>query len=252
MPINLDAGVGIHSDRLNPCGPLGVAISLVPDAPADEWHDARRFVCTDGNVYWIKTAAADGLCAELIAGRIAYGLGIGPHVSAVRVPPEGDVIAFGSMDVDGTFCTQDLDLFFPDVRQFDLAKLDQTSLALTFVFQVWIGHRDPQWLIRIEDGRVFTLDHEEWAADGGYRLDPWVLSAKVPGMPDYLKGERARLLDAVARIEAVSDAALIEAVSCLPDAPGWGYDPVQALAVAEALAERRVSLRGVIDKWLQT
>lgn len=250
MPLDWDVEVGIHSDRLNRHGPLGVAISLVAEAPSDGWHDARRFVAGDGNVYWIKTTAAHGLCVELIAGRLAYGLGIGPSVSAMEVPSEGAAVAFGSMDIDGTVSTQELELFFPDLRQFDLATLDQASLALTFVFQVWIGHRDPQWLIRMEDGRVFTLDHEEWAADSGYRLEPWVLTARVPGMPDYLRGQRTRVLDAVARIEAISDAELVEAVSCLPDAAGWDYDPAQALAVAEALAERRVSLRGVMERWL--
>lgn len=69
-------------------------------------------------------------------------------------------------------------------------------------------------------------------------------------MPDYLRGRRVDVLDAVSRIEAVSDDALIEAVSCLPDARNWKYDEVAALAVADAPAERRDAMRGVMRAWL--
>lgn len=248
MPISSDCAFGIHSSCGEPCGPTVVGISPVGEV-TETGTGAQRWVMEDGSIYWIKTTATDGLSAELIAGRLAHHLGIGAPVSAVRLAI-GDEVVFGSRDITGAVNSRDLKLFIPDLSTFDLAALDQATLGRTFAFQVWIGHSDPQWLIDFEDGRVYSSDHEKWHSDNGYRLAPRLLSARVPGMPDYLRAHGDITLDGVAAIEALTDETLILAVSAVPDMPAWRYDTLVAMAVADALADRRDSLRGVIESWL--
>ncbi len=40
--------------------------------------DSNTFVGIDGKVYWVKAKSQQGLVAELVAGRLAAALGVGP------------------------------------------------------------------------------------------------------------------------------------------------------------------------------
>jgi hypothetical protein len=53
-----------------------------PPAGSHATHaTAHAFVCVDGNTYWIKRKAQQGLVAELVAGRL------GARSSVLRRPP---------------------------------------------------------------------------------------------------------------------------------------------------------------------
>lgn len=249
MPISPECKTGIHSTIGLPNGPIVAALSPVGE-PTATGTGAQRWVLEDGRVFWTKSSATDGLFAELVAGRLAYRLGIGPVVSTVLIP-DGRII-YGCEDVRNAVNTKELSIFLPDLKKFDLAALDQATLGRVFVFQVWIGHADPQWLIDQEDGRVYSIDHEVWTADAGSASTPELVSARMPGMPGYLKWNFAPTLAGIDAVEALSDEELVESVSSIPAVEGWEYHPELACDIANGLADRRDALRKALEAWLTT
>lgn len=64
------------------------AVSYDRPPPRPSHATPHAFVCVDGNTYWVKRGAQQGLMAELLAGRLGKASGSAPPAQIVRVVPE--------------------------------------------------------------------------------------------------------------------------------------------------------------------
>lgn len=223
-----------------------------------------RFVAVDGKTYWVKHHVQNGLVVELIVGRLAAAVGVGPiarilRVSTAALPapgniPEGVDLApylgevVGSEDVPGTENARELAEFIGS-GTFSPNVINVQSRAASTTFQTWIGAADEQVLVRLTDGRVFSIDHGGCFSFVGDFADPSPVLVQIPGVPAEVGREWAHIEPTVRRIEAISDDDLMKAVDRVPADHRWQSDGNRRLAIAAWLAFRRDRLRGVMESW---
>jgi hypothetical protein len=234
--------------------------AVTPDRPSPGNSLARphSFVCSNGRAYWLKIDSQQGLASELIAGRLASKLDVGPSAAVVQVDPQalpkdgsanhlqGTVV--GTQDIPNTVNNKDLQPFMQN-GSFDPKMIDQASRAAVVVFQTWIGsHGDGQVLVDLTTGRVSTIDHGDCfgALAAG---DPTVQVTDIPGVGVDVGRKGSLTEPAIQRIEALSDHELLEAVARVPNDPPWKADESRRLEIARWLATRRDKLRSVITAW---
>jgi len=76
-------------ERLDRAGyPVLEALTYVRSPPKASAYTPHLFACMDGNSYWIKYGAQQGLVSELVAGRLALQAEAGPNARVIRVRPE--------------------------------------------------------------------------------------------------------------------------------------------------------------------
>jgi hypothetical protein len=240
-----------------------LAFQGVPTDPRTYAHPLR-FVAMDGKTYWVKYKAQHGLAAELIAGRLAASLGVGPasrviRVSEMALPAQKDVPLgvnlakyvgemVGSEDVRGAENARDLEEFMIK-KEFAPGIINAESRAAVTTFQTWIGAKDQQVLVRLTDGKVLSIDHGDCFGATDRPTEPQVVIELIPGVPGEVGRERNLVESAVIRIEALSDDDLLDAVDRVPVGPHWQSDVTRRLAIAEWLAYRRDRLREVMLAW---
>jgi hypothetical protein len=188
----------------------------------------RAFVCADGITYWLKSSAQQGLAAELIAGRLAARVSMGPIARIIRVaqealPPDGTAdhlqgLVVGSMDVKDSVNGRELHKFLPPGGSFDPRKVDAASRAGVVVFQTWIGASDSQVLVELTTGRIHSIDHGDCFGSLASPEPLEVVVTDIPGIPADIGRTKKLVLPALERIEAVTDAYIIEALAGLPSA----------------------------------
>lgn len=128
-------------------------------------------------------------------------------------------------------------------------NIDGFQRARTVAFQTFIGQRDQQLLVRVTDGFVYSIDHEEWDAFAG-ASDVRLVVTPVAGLAEGVGRSPDEVETAIHQVESLSDGDLVDAVSCLPSGDGW-CDAEHLLRVAEVLSERRVRLGEVMRRWIQ-
>jgi len=216
------------------------------------------FVCVDSRTYWVKASAQQGLVAELIAGRLAAQVGAGPAARIIRVPPEsmpadGSAshlmgLVVGSEDERNTVNVRDLQPLLGS-GQFNPGLVDAGSRALVVAFQTWVGVDDTQVLINMKTGQVRSIDHGACFSSTGQLSPPTVIALAIPGVADGVGRDQASIENAVARIEAVTDRHLIEAVTRIPVGEPWRGPSDRRLEIANWLTYRRDKLREVMATW---
>lgn len=223
---------GTRTGRNRPTGPPRL-IALHPDGLTRSPTRASpaRLICDDGRPYWVKSnesgsQVAYRLASELVAGHIAYLLGIGPPVAVVDVcaAAVGDLqdghnlvgVGFGSQDITGA---ESVDML---ISQGVVLRLDLWRVAAVVAFESWLGESDPQGVVDVTNGELYAIDHETWLS----QVQPATsLSPRVPrGLATNL-GQRPLLTHyqgAVDSIRALTPSQLSSVVESMPFGhPGW-------------------------------
>jgi hypothetical protein len=213
----------------------------------------HAFAAVDGKTYWVKAQAQRGLVNELIGGRLAAALGVGPMARIVRVPPEAlpsdgsanhlTGVNVGLQDITGTLNARELQLV--GVTALDSGKVSVADRALVVAFHSWTATNDAQVLLNLQSGRVHTIDFGDSFSD--MAGDPTLVVLDLPGIAtDH---GRAAATIASDRIEGLTDEQILRSVAQVPWGGGWGASQATRLELAERLAERRSKVRGVMMAW---
>lgn len=234
------------------------AISLAWTSPSTRSFAAPRpFIIEGGEVFWIKAQAQEGLGQELIGGRLAAAVGVGPpvaivQVSALAVPPNGSLDRFvGTMlGVRNLVAVENGRSLGPAVRSgtFTSANLDMASWAAVTAFQTWINAEDSQVFVGLGDGVIYSADHGN------------CFKALLPGRPqrivtphiDGLTSIRCdwSLLEGPAeRIATLPESTLLEAVAGIPETDSWRTSFARRIATVEWLVKRQAGLPDVLRRW---
>lgn len=219
---------------------------------------AHTFICIDGRTYWVKGRAQQGLVTELICGRLASRVGAGPLARIVRVTADAAAgagstadhllgVVVGIEDEKNGINIRDLATLAPT---FDPRLVDAASRALVVAFQTWIGVGDTQALLNTATGRIASIDHGECFMATGAASSPQLTVLSIAGVPDNHGSDHASVDAAAARIEAVTDQHLVDAVTRIPlgDDP-WKSPANRRLEIANWLAGRRGQVRKVLSQW---
>jgi hypothetical protein len=224
--------------------------------------DSNTFVGIDGKVYWVKAISQQGLVAELVAGRLAARLGVGPQTRIVHVPVEAIPatgqgnhlvgLGVGSEDMAGTVNTKNLgQILGPAV--FEPKSVDGRSRTMVTGFRTWIGATgDPQALINLQDGTVFTIDHGDCFADVVSQTEPVVTVVAIPSVADDVGKDEYCVKAAVRRIKEMTDSVILEAVARMPFGGPWQSPVDRRLQIAHWLVYRRERMEEVMQKWLKS
>ena len=214
------------------------------------------FIGLDGKKYWIKGRAQQGLAAELISGRLAHRLEVGPAVRIMRIYteilPESGIanhlqgLVVGVEDIPNTELSKDLQHLIA-AGTISEKSIDRNSLARVLAFQSWIGVGDPQAMIGLSDGKVHSIDHGDCYQAPDNREAPAVVT--IPGIPIEQLREREPVLSACREIEAISDDDILEDVSRMPSGGDWRSGDDRRYAIAEFLVNRRDRLMEVMEAW---
>jgi len=234
------------------------AIALGPQGPTQTHSRPAPLVCGDGQVYWCKGHAQQGLVVELIAGRLAHLVGVGgPSVTvdvAAQLLPEDGSLGHLVGNVVGTRHREDM------VNARDLAvllggsslspdSLDHGSRACVIAFQSWLGIQDAQVMVGMTSGRVVSIDHADCFGNVTRPSEPTPVIVDIPGVPADLARDPSFVERAVTPIETMSDERLLETCACAAQGPAWGSDVRRRLNIAAWLAERKGKLRGMMEQW---
>jgi hypothetical protein len=247
-------------------GPV-YATDFVRFAIADSRNSPGLFLCKANASksplpYWVKVEEK-GQCfhaSELIAGRLGELTSLAPLASIVQVLDEAitgrsDLRRFsgtgvGVRDVPRSQNGRDLAHFVQN-NSFNADMLDHASWTKAIVFQAWIGMSDHQGLVCLDTGRVCSIDHEESVARP-CGVVPTVTEFTILGASVRKQEHEAAAMDAVTRIEAVSDVNLLRVVSMASLGLPWQPDASMRIQIVARLAARRDNLRKGIETWLLT
>ena len=215
------------------------------------------YVCVDGRTYWLKGRAQQGLVAELITGRLAAAVGAGPMARIIRLtePALADDsdrhllgVVLGSEDRPGTVNAKDL---APAADGSSAVPVDPATRALVVAFQTWLDLGDAQVLVGMTDGRVMSIDHGDcFGRVSQPAAPPEVRITNIPGVKPEVGQEAAYVVAALAKIEAVTDDEILRAVTQIPSGDAWNSPADRRLRIGGWVAERRGTLRGVMESWM--
>lgn len=216
------------------------------------------FVDADGAVWWAKRSAQNGFVAELIAGRLAAKLEVGPLARPIVVPSQSlpkdgsaghlEGLCVGMEHVNG-INARDLGEFQTEGGTFDPGIIQPDGRAAVIVFQTWIGSAgDSQVIVDVVTGRVSSFDHGDTLM---HPADvPQLVVTEIPGVSADVGKDPDPVMEMVARIEALTDDQILQAVAGVPEEPEWQSDRLRRLEIAQRLARRRDNLKGAMESWL--
>lgn len=238
------------------------AITYDRAPPGGSHANPHAFVCDDGNTYWIKRKAQNGLSSELIAARLGKRLGASPGGVPVRLTdglaPDGvDVshligLGVGIEDTENAENVKQLPQYLKD-GSFDPSHLDASSRARLIVFQTWIGVEvDTQALVQFSSGKVLSIDHGSAFGSTTDQSKPRVIKLDIPGVPDTVGTDATNVRRAVSAVEQLSDEEILSAVAKMPDESGWNAAKDRRFQIFDWVRSRRDRLREVMEQWLKT
>ena len=116
-------------------------------------------------------------------------------------------------------------------------------------FQTWLGVQDTQVMLDLATGKVVSIDHGDcFVATADPAQPTAVMVVEIPGVSADVGREEALVADAVARIEALTDRQLTEAVARIPSGDSWRSPSARRWEIAAWLGARRDSLRGIMSQ----
>ena len=216
------------------------------------------YIGSDGLRYWVKARAQRGLVAEVIAGRLADSLGVGPIARVARL--DGTVaplasrlykfsgLAAASQDVADTMNQAEL-LRLVQQERLVGARLDSRSRAAVTAFQTWIGVSDEQVLVRLTDGKVLSIDHGDAFGELLEGPPSRIVLAGIPGVSDNVGRDWDDLRPAVEAIEALPIENIYAATAGIPDGDRWLGSSERRYQIANWLVVRQRSIGEEIRKW---
>lgn len=215
------------------------------------------FVCVDGNKYWVKHSAQQGLVAELVAGRLAARLGAGPMAEIIRVPAEAVEgkaelqpyigLHVGTLDAPDTANAKDFGAL--GIGTISVDAIPAEDRALVVAFQTWIAASDSQVLVDFARRRLYSIDHGDVFGAIGSMVAPTPVITQIPGVDGSHGCDGACIESAVSRIESLSDDDLLRSVAGIPDDAKWRADAARRLEMARWLGQRRDGLREAMKQW---
>lgn len=234
-----------------------ISYSSPPPMP-NSLSNPHRFVCSDGNKYWLKSRCQNGLSAELIAGRIGQKLAAAPKVAVVNLDPllvenipacqhlTGLVV--GVFEVPDSINLKDIPTLSPGLT-FPPRVIDAASRARVVAFHTWFGFSDCQMFVGLGNGKVVTADLGGCLGDVVTQTNPTLTVLDIPGLPSNHGSQGDCVNAAVEAIESLTDDDILSAAAAMPGEPRWSGDRPQRLARAKWLAGRRSKVRGVLEQW---
>lgn len=217
----------------------------------------QRFAAIDGHTYRVKHRAQQGLAAELIGGRLANLLSVGPAVEIIEIgraalPRDGGHDhylghRFGAIELEDVVNSHELALLTRSERMVGLT-IDWESWASVLVVETWINAGDAQAILRLSDGRVFSVDHGDCFRDLLKGPPTNVVVPAVPGVRG-VGCSWSQLDRAIGQVETLPEAAIIRAVAAIPDDDEWRAPFERRLRIAEWLIKRQTRLREVLEPW---
>ena len=224
------------------------------------WARPGAYICVDGNTYWLKAAAQQGLVAELIVGRLAAIVGAGPVARIIRLTeaamnPDGSErhllgVVMGSEDRPGMVNAKDL-APLPAADRDPARLIDPGTRALAVAFQTWLDLGDAQVLVGMTDGRVLSIDHGDCFGNLTHpATTPVPRVVDIPSVKPEVGRDVSHVLPALVKIEAVTDDEILRAVTQIPSGDAWRSPVDRRLAIGRWVAERRDALRGVMESWM--
>jgi len=235
------------------------ALTIAGLSPSPTASRPNAFVGIDGKTYWVKAGVQQGLVAEVIAGRLASRVGVGPAARILRVttdalPSDGSAnhlegVVCGIEHLEGVVNCKDLSPLIAN-GQFTAGAIDPASRAKTVVFQTWLGVGDQQVLVNLTNGRVSSIDHGDCFGHLANAVPIDLVIAPIPGVSDSVGRDRLLVESAVSLIEGVSDRELLGVVSQIPSGDAWRSPTDRRLAIGEWLAVRRDNLRVAMGRWM--
>lgn len=219
------------------------------------------FTAVDGNGYWVKAEAQQGLVAELICGRLARIAHRAPNVQVIRVTKEAlpnaidcshlTGVVFGSQDMSGAVNARDLQPLIGGAT-FDPNVVSQLARARVIAFQTWMGVNDAQVLVRLTAGDLFSFDHGAAFQDVSDRTDPKVVVTDIPGVDLKIGKRPGDMAVAIKELEAITDNQILDSVSNIPHGEPWRSLLARRSEIAEFLIDRRSRLQGVLMGWARS
>jgi hypothetical protein len=133
---------------------------------------------------------------------------------------------------------------------FDPNSVDARSRTLVTAFRSWIGVGDPQLLVNLKDGTVFSIDHGDCFGDVSAFDDPVINVTPIPTVDDAVGKDEFCVRAAVRRVKEISDPTILECVSRVPLGGAWQSEPSRRLDIARWLVHRRDRMEEVMNAWL--
>jgi hypothetical protein len=212
----------------------------------------HRFIGADGRIYLVKQRAQQGLGAEAFANALAEQLQVGPEAAVVEIGP-------GVLPTDGRLsymvgqrvATVELDDVLNHQQLLKLgytpdpAKVDWPSWVRTIAFHTWIYAGDPQAVLRVTDGRIFSIDHGDCFRE---LLRGGPTGLIVPALYGVagVSFDQSYLSGAIDTVEDVSESDLVRMAARIPDGPGWRMPIERKIRLIEWLLDRQPGVREVI------
>lgn len=233
-------------------------LTCEPDEVEQTFAAPVKVVCSDGQMYWLKARAQDGLLSEIATARLNKRLGTGPEGRIVEVPASvfwneprlGRFIhsSVGVRHLPETASTREIRALLGRGR-FDARLVDAESRARVIASQTWFNIDDAQVRVGLRDGRVHSVDHGA-ALDARLKGRPTrIVVTEIPGVSPDLGRDWSVMRPAIELIESVSEAEILAAVSSMPNDGSWRATFARRIAVAEWLIRRQKNIGEVMQAW---
>jgi hypothetical protein len=215
-----------------------------------------RFVGDDGIRYRVKMRAQQGLGVELVIGRLGAYFGIAPETTVLEIGPGavpddhsvdyliGRQVA--SVEIDDVMNDDELRSYGVELKP---EQIDWLSWAQVVCFQTWIYAQDPQAMIRLSDGKVFSIDHGNCLSALPKGPLTGLVVPRLHGATNT-SFPSTHVAKAVQEIERMTEASILAIVAGVPDDPGWRMPIERQLKTAEWLLSRQPDLREVMGPWM--
>jgi hypothetical protein len=218
----------------------------------DTLSKPHPFVVSSGGKFWVKTESQQGLCSELIGGRLAKATGTGPEAAIVRVdeaalPDDGSAhhllgLGVGFAHENSTENSKKLAPLTQDNR-FTVEMVNVPTYASVQVFYSWIGYTsDVQVLVNFQNGNIRGIDYGACFGNVANNTDPSLVVIDLPGLAVQVFPTRQQYIDAVDKVKAVTDDAILAAVCNMPAEAHWKSDLDRRRLIANWLRCRRDNL----------
>jgi hypothetical protein len=127
-------------------------------------------------------------------------------------------------------------------------SIDGRSRTLVTAFRSWLGVGDPQVLVNLKDGTVFSIDHGDCFGDVTFN-DPVINVTPIPSVSDDVGKDEFCVKAALRKVKEITDLIILDCVSRVPVGGAWQSEPSRRLDIARWLVHRRDRMEEVMTAW---
>jgi hypothetical protein len=204
----------------------------------------------------VKRRAQDGLGAEFGGNRIAALLSVGPATRVIEIPRAAlpadgrlDYLAglqLGTYQLDDVMNDDELRKFAPTL---DADRIDWWSWARVVAMQTWLYVGNPQAVLRLTDGQIFSVDHGMCFAELVRGGPTGVVVPPLHGVAGTPFDSRC-VSAAVEAIESILEDDLIAAMAEIPEDQAWRMPLDRRIRIVDWLLDRQFGVRKVLEPWM--